>query len=88
MNVYDAATPAGREPAAGGEPRRRAAVPGSALDGVYASRYHLIGTDTVDGVQVDVTAETGPASSARALAALAAAAIADETPPDARRPKE
>jgi hypothetical protein len=91
VNVYDAATPAGHTPPEGHRPRVRYAPAGSGLDGVYASRYLLLGSeDVTDDVRVDVITDLDPDAPALTMSEAAAVdtAIADETPPDAQPRQE
>lgn len=87
MNTYDAALPKGTEPAEGHTPRPRTAAPGSGLDAVYASRYTRLEGDIAEGLSLDVSfdsSDDGPILT-DAEARRLAAAVADETPPEARR---
>ena len=86
MNTYDAALLRGREAPEGHVPRIRRAAAGSGLDAVFASRYHLLAEDDDLALEFDGD-DKGPQddTAAAALQAVVDAAIADETPPEARR---
>lgn len=82
LNQYDALTPKGHEPR-GEERRLRTATPGTSLDDVYASRYHLLGVidhgDTLIAVEATADDHVTPAQ-----AEQVDTVIAEETPPEAR----
>jgi hypothetical protein len=81
VNTYDAARPKGRERIPGAKVRERKAAPGSALDDVYASRYHLIAEDET----VRVTFGDDDGDQGETPDPNVDTAIADETPPEARK---